>query len=34
MSERIHVAVDLEGVPVPVGVLHVETGRALNSTFV
>jgi serine/threonine-protein kinase HipA len=34
MSERIHVAVDLEGLPVPAGVLHVETGRALNSTFV
>jgi len=34
MTERIHVAVELEGVTIPAGLLHVETGRALSSTFV
>ena len=33
MTERIHVAVDLAGRTIPAGVLHVETGRTVSSTF-
>jgi len=34
MSERIQVSVELDRITMPAGVLHVETGRTLSSTFV
>lgn len=33
MTERVHVAVDLDGRTVPAGQLHVQTGRTVASTF-